>query len=125
MSPSIFLDNPEKMKWWGWGLESEGYSLPDPQIFWSFLESKVGPLKHSTRLASLDDIPLPTSRLSQSDLDRLEQIFGAQGFSTDNSDRLVHALGKSYLDLLRIRQGRVKTAPDVVVFPKHEEEIQA
>lgn len=119
------LDNPEKMKWWGWGLESEGYSLPDPQNFWSFLETKLGPLQQSSRVSSLNDIPVPANRLSQSDLDRLKQIFGDEGFSTENAARLIHALGKSYLDLLRIRQGRVETAPDVVVFPENEEQIQA
>jgi len=119
------LDNPEKMKWWGWGLESESYALPDPDYFWSFLETKLGPLQQSSRVSSLNDIPVPANRLAQLDLDRLKEIFGDEGFSTDNSDRLVHALGKSYLDLLRIRQGRVEAAPDVVVFPENEEQIQA
>ena len=120
----MFFDNPEKMKWWGWGLRSESYSLPDPHYFWSFLEAKLGPLQRSTRVSSLNDIPVPTNRLAQSDLDRLKQIFGDGGFSTNNSDRLFHALGKSYPDLLRIRQGVVKAVPDVVVFPENEEQIQ-
>ena len=119
------LDNPENMKWWGWGLESESYALPDPHYFWSFLETKLGPLQQSSRVSSLNDIPVPTNRLAQGDLDRLKEIFGEEGFSTDNSVRLVHALGKSYLDLLRIRQGRVEAAPDAVVFPEKEEQIQA
>lgn len=119
------FDNPEKMKWWGWGLESESYALPDPQYFWSFLETKLGPLQQASRVSALNDIAVPANRLAQLDLDRLKEIFGDEGFSTANADRLVHALGKSYLDLLRIRQGRVEAAPDVVVFPENEEQIQA
>lgn len=119
------FDNPEKMKWWGWGLENERYALADPHYFWSFLESKLGPLQQSPRVSSLNDIPVPPARLAQSDLARLKKICGDESVSTENSDRLVHALGKSYLDLLRIRHGRVEAAPDAVIFPENEKQIKA
>jgi alkyldihydroxyacetonephosphate synthase len=118
------FDNPEKMKWWGWGLENERYALADPHYFWAFLESKLGPLQQSSRVSCLNDIPVPPARLAQSDLARLKKICGEESVSTENSDRLLHALGKSYLDLLRIRHGRVEAAPDAVIFPENEEQIQ-
>jgi len=53
----------------------------------------------------------------------LKGLFGDGGVTIDAADRLVHALGKSYSDLIRMRQGRVKSAPDAVVFPEQEEQI--
>jgi alkyldihydroxyacetonephosphate synthase len=122
---SMSFDNPEKMKWWGWGLENERYALADPHYFWSFLESKLGPLQQSFRVSSLNDISVPPARLAEADLARLKKICGDESVSTENSDRLVHAVGKSYLDLLRIRHGRVEAAPDAVIFPENEEQIKA
>ncbi|MEE9122789.1 MAG: FAD-binding oxidoreductase [Syntrophobacteria bacterium] len=119
------MTQAKRLKWWGWGWEGESYALANPHYFWSFLESKLGPLQHSSRVSSLNDIPVPPARLAQSDLARLKKICGDESVSTENPDRLVHALGKSYLDLLRIRHGRVEAAPDAVVFPKEEEQIKA
>ena len=113
------------LKWWGWGLEEESYSLPDSESFWSFLEHTLGPLQQSSRPASLDDIPLPPSRLTPADLLILREINGDDGVTTDAPDRLIHALGKSYVDLLQIRQGQIKAAPDGVVFPELEAQILA
>ncbi len=121
----LSFENSKRMKWWGWGLEGQSYALPDPQNFWSFLESTLGPLEQSSRVTSLNDIPLPATRLDSADLAMLRQLFGDSGVTVAEADRLLHALGKSYLDLLHMRWGRVKTAPDAVVFPEREEQIQA
>jgi len=118
------FDNPEKMKWWGWGREGESYPIPDSQGFWSFLEQKLGPLKQSPRVSSLNDIALPPSRLTAKDLEDLRELLGESGVTTDDADRIMHSFGKSYVDLLRIRRGRVESGPDVVVFPQSQEEIQ-
>ncbi len=118
------LDIPEKMKWWGWGLEGESYPMSNPQEFWSFLEQKLGPLEQSPRVSSLNDIALPPSRLTSKDLEDLRELFGESGVTTDDADRIMHSLGKSYVDLLRIRRGTVERAPDVVVFPQRQEQIQ-
>jgi alkyldihydroxyacetonephosphate synthase len=115
----------QKCKWWGWGPEGQSYALPDPQGFWSFLENNLGPLQKGSRVASPNDIQLPPSRLASADLEELTKLLGHKGVTTEPSDRLVHALGKSYVDLLQIRQGRVNAAPDGVVFPEKEEHVQA
>jgi alkyldihydroxyacetonephosphate synthase len=118
------LNSPEKLKWWGWGREGENYPIPNPQRFWTFLENNLGSLEQSPRVSSLNDIALPPSRLTSKDLEALRNLFGENGVSTDNADRIRHSLGKSYVDLLRIRRGTVERAPDVVVFPQREEQIQ-
>ncbi|UCG13464.1 MAG: FAD-binding oxidoreductase [Deltaproteobacteria bacterium] len=119
------MNKTEKLKWWGWGLEGQEYRLPDPENFWSFLESTLGPLKPCPRVGSLSDIPVAPSRLTQADVATLTELFGDSGVTFDQADRLVHAVGKSYPDLVRIRQGQLLAIPDGVVFPEQEEQILA
>jgi alkyldihydroxyacetonephosphate synthase len=118
------LNNTEKLKWWGWGREGESYSIPNPQGFWAFLENSLGPLEQSPRVSSLNDISLPPSQLTSKDLEALRDLFGGNGVTTDKADRIRHSLGKSYVDLFRIRRGAVERAPDVVVFPQKQEQIE-
>ncbi len=119
------MTQTQKLKWWGWGPEGERYALTDPRGFWSFLEHTLGPLHQTPRIASLNDIPLAPPQLASADLAMLRELFGDGGVTIDATQRLVHAQGKSYVDLLRCRQGQVKVAPDAIVFPEHEEQIQA
>ncbi|MEJ2430705.1 MAG: FAD-binding oxidoreductase [Deltaproteobacteria bacterium] len=118
------VDNREKLKWWGWGREGESYPVPDSRGFWSFLEQNLGPLAQSPRVSSLADISLPPSRLTPKDLEQLKELFGDNWVAADKADRIKHSLGKSYVDLLRIRRGMVANPPDVVVFPQRQEQIQ-
>lgn len=113
------------MKWWGWGLEVERYTLSDPPRFWAWLEQRLGTLPRASRIGSLDDIPLDPPRLSSSDLEKLRELCGERGVRADAQARLTRALGKSYVDLVRIRHGAVRSAPDAVVFPEQEEHVRA
>ncbi len=115
----------ERVKWWGWGLEGQSYTLPDPQSFWSFLESSIGPLQQASRIGSLNDIQLPPSQLSSADLATLRERVGQSAVTTEAAERSVHALGKSYVDLLQIRQGILKAVPDAVLYPQQEAQIKA
>jgi alkyldihydroxyacetonephosphate synthase len=114
-----------RLKWWGWGMDDQRYDLPALHPFWSYLEHQLGPFTLSKRLASLNDIKPAPSLLSPIDLSDMEQIFGKDGLSIDPAERLMHAMGKSYVDLLRIRRGWVDRTPDAVVFPVKEAQIQA
>ena len=122
---SSSVENSERVKWWGWGLEGQRYVLPDPQRFWSFLENRLGPLQQASPLISLGDITLPPSRLAPADLATLRERVGESGVTTDAAERIIHASGKSYVDLWQIRQGLIKSAPDGVIFPEREEQIKA
>jgi alkyldihydroxyacetonephosphate synthase len=113
------------MKWWGWGAEGERYELSRPERFWAWLEERLGALPPASRVASLGEIPLGPPRLSAADLVRLRTLCGEGGVSVDGEARLTRALGKSYVDLLRIRHGAVRTPPDAVVFPENEEQVAA
>jgi len=113
------------MKWWGWGAEGERYELSEPKRFWMWLEERLGTLPRVSRVASLADIPLDPPRLSSPDLVSLRELCGERGVSVDAEARLTRALGKSYVDLVRMRHGAVPSAPDAVVFPEDEEQVAA
>ncbi|MFQ5864634.1 MAG: glycerol-3-phosphate dehydrogenase [bacterium] len=55
----------------------------------------------------------------------LHNIVGEKNVTTQAYERAVHSLGKSYRDLIRIRQGNVPNPTDVVVYPKTESQIEA
>lgn len=114
-----------QLKWWGWGLDDQHYDLPALHPFWSYLEDKLGPFTLAPRLPSLNDIEPAPGLLRPEDLSDMEQIVGKDGVSIDPVIRITHAMGKSYVDLLRIRRGRVDRTPDAVVFPAKESQIQA
>ncbi|MDZ7290698.1 MAG: glycerol-3-phosphate dehydrogenase [candidate division KSB1 bacterium] len=118
--PSI----PE-IKWSGWGRSDKSYHLPAASAFWNFLTQKLGPLSSNPAIDSLDRITLRPSRLADHDVKLLQNIAGEKNVSAHPYDRVVHSLGKSYPDLIRIRQGHIAHPTDVVVYPETEAQIEA
>lgn len=106
-------------------MEGQQYDLPALHPFWSYLENKLGPFALSPRITSLHDIKPARGLLLPGDFSDIEQIFGKEGVSIDPVKRLMHAMGKSYVDLLRIRRGWVDRTPDAVVFPVKASQIHA
>ena len=71
------------------------------------------------------DIRLAPSRLPEEVCTRLVGLLGEANVHTDRESRLRRAGGKSYLDLLRRREGDASDAPDAVVLPGSTEETAA
>jgi alkyldihydroxyacetonephosphate synthase len=114
----------ERRKWWGWGREGERYHLPAPGRFWSYLEEALGDLPAAPPVPALEAMQLPPTRLSQTELDDLAGLLGKGGASVVHYDRLMHARGMSYPELLRLRQGEVAASPDAVVYPDSEKQVR-
>lgn len=113
------------VKWWGWGLESKTYQLDDKPQFWPYLQNtlKLETLRKCPCTA-FERVRLPPPRIEDKTLARLKTVVGASNVSTEKRDRLMHSLGKSYLDLLCLRRGVIRNPPDVVVYPGSEEEVE-
>jgi alkyldihydroxyacetonephosphate synthase len=111
------------VKWWGWGLESKTYPLDDKPQFWPYLlrTLKLTKLNECSRV-TLEELKLPPCRLNQRTLARLKRAVGANA-SSDKYDRLTHSLGRSYVDLLNLRSGRIRNPPDAVIYPENEREV--
>lgn len=52
-----------------------------------------------------------------------EDICGGENVAIDNYNRASHAFGYSYTELLHLRKGEIKTPPDLVIYPRCEEDI--
>ena len=117
---------PGNRRWWGWGMLDQTYDLSERPGFWPFLNEELG-LTGEERgpQAVLERIILPAPRLSADDLRALAAIVGQEHLSAEHKARVMHAVGKSYPDLMRLRLGELERAPDVVVWPGTEEEVAA
>ncbi|MGW7533729.1 FAD-binding oxidoreductase [Amycolatopsis sp. NPDC054798] len=103
--------------WWGWGDTEEALTSE---------ESKALVARTAALLPAHDftdhappapgDLPVPPSRLRPpAALARL--------CSTDPLDRLSHARGKAFRDVVRNLEGRIETMPDVVARPESEQDV--
>jgi alkyldihydroxyacetonephosphate synthase len=111
-------------KWWGWGEEGVGYSLEDRPAFWPFLEKSFGrSIAGRVRPVPLDSIALPEPRLGPDELQRLGSALGPGALTQDRKERILHAAGRSYRDLLALRSGQLPHVPDAVAYPASEDEV--
>lgn len=98
-------------RWWGWGDPSEAAELPDQaERLLRDREILSGPRPQP--VPRLEDVRLPDAeRLPRAVIDAV----GPDAVFTDAEDRIRHATGSSYLDLLELRSGVLEAAPDAVV----------
>ncbi len=115
------LDVP-RMRWWGWGAGEHPPGLPPGAL--RFLADTVGTAGPSPPVA-LSRVELAPSSLSQQTVSALRAIVGAGAVRDDHEERVLHAAGKGYPDLVRLRAGEPDGAPDAVVLPGDAGEVAA
>jgi alkyldihydroxyacetonephosphate synthase len=107
-------------KWWGWGDPSVGPELDAEAL--DTLREQIGELQPRPRAASLEDFSLPDPEpLPQALLDAV----GEDAIFTGVEDRVRHATGCGYVDLARLRAGRLEAAPDAIVLPGDEQAVRS
>jgi len=109
------------MRWWGWGDPAQPPALGSRAI--AYLREHVGISDRPRPPVALARVGLPQSRLDDVGLDRLRAIVGSGGVSCEHPIRVLHAAGKGYPDLVRMRAGTPDGAPDAVVFPRSHEQV--
>jgi alkyldihydroxyacetonephosphate synthase len=109
------------MAWAGWGDPGHPRHLPPGAERLLRVELALPDLR--TPAVALADVRVPPSRLSAEVRRRLVELVGAAGVAEDREARIRHAGGRSYPDLLRLRNGDVRHAPDAVVRPASHEEV--
>src|SRR4051794_50279 len=99
------------MKWWGWGDPERRLELPATAVAAVRDELGLGPDDQAEPVA-LDQVSLPEQRPVP------DAVGAAAGEVLDGrDDRIRHAAGRSYPDLVRLRTGRLEHAPDAIVRP--------
>ncbi|HEY0507731.1 MAG TPA: FAD-binding oxidoreductase [Blastococcus sp.] len=120
----------------GWG--PTGHSTPTepaqaargleeslPKTARRYLSRELGWTPRATPPVAVEDIRVPPSRLPEAARIAFVELLGEENVHTDRETRLRRAGGKSYLDLLRRREGDASDAPDAVVLPGTTEETAA
>lgn len=110
------------MAWDGWG--DPELAKPLSAGIRSLLAQALGVTATEIAAPSIGEVQLSPSVLGDNNRNGLAAIVGNDYLRTDDHDRLLHAGGKSTLDLLRRKQIQ-QQAPDAVLLPGSEEEVAA
>jgi alkyldihydroxyacetonephosphate synthase len=106
-----------RRKFWGWGLEGQGLPVTEIEHLGAAFAGRFGIadmcVKEPPRV---DELDLPAPRLA------LPASLAA-AFSTDPYDRAAHTYGRSFRDLIRAFRRDFAHAPDLVAFPRGEDEL--
>jgi alkyldihydroxyacetonephosphate synthase len=117
------MSEPPRMRWWGWGDPEHGPALSSPTL--ELLRERVGIAPTPRPPVALDAVRLPHTRLDEDARAALVAIVGAGAVRDDRLERVAHAAGKGYVDLVRMRAGTPAGAPDAVVLPDGHEQLRA
>jgi len=104
-----------RMRWLGWGDPAHPPALPPEAL--AFLRETVGVGERPRPPVALSHVRLAPSALSAAARAKLGAIVGAANVRDDHEERVLHAAGKGYPDLVRMRSGSPAGAPDAVVLP--------
>ena len=107
-----------RLKHFGWGREGEGLTPPEEAYVLERIEQRFGrSADGEVKPPRLDDIKLEPPRL--------DPPASLPFCSTGHYDRAAHTYGKSVPDYVRGLVGDYRSAPDVVAYPRTEEEVAA
>lgn len=111
------------MRWWGWGDPAHSPSL-DPRTL-DYLRETLALSGRPRPPVALEQVALAPSAIGSPALAALGEIVGSEHIRTDHADRVRHAAGKGYPDLVRLRAGRPEGAPDAIAYPRSREQLRA
>jgi alkyldihydroxyacetonephosphate synthase len=109
------------MKWWGWGEPGRRSKLPEAAV--AALRDELGlEPADAAEPVGLDAVSLPDPRPLP---DAVRAVADEGAHLTGLEERLQRAAGRSYPDLVRLRMGRLESAPDAVLAPDDAEGVAA
>jgi alkyldihydroxyacetonephosphate synthase len=117
--------NPRHMKWWGWGDVDVDFNSDAHPGFWPFAKSALGIEREipPTPPLALDAVHLPEAIVNPRFLAELISALDSNQVFDSRYERVIHAYGKGFRDLFRLRRGSAEGAPDLVVYPENENDV--
>jgi len=108
-----------RRKHWGWGYEDEQPTSAQLAALARSLEARLQvPFQEPRAPAALEQLRLPAVRLSA-------PRALAELCTSSHYERARHAHGSSYADVVEGFYGRFAAAPDLVAYPRSEDQVQA
>jgi alkyldihydroxyacetonephosphate synthase len=113
------------MKWWGWGDEDVSFNSSAHPGAWPYAKAQLGVEEDEvTRpLMPIEAVRLPEAIRHEGFLSDLRREMRADQICDSRRERLIHAYGKGFRDLFRMRQGMAEGAPDLVIYPENENDV--
>lgn len=116
MSEFATLSHRRRLRFWGWGYEDEDLTPDETARIRASAARAIGRAPDEIPPPVEADFDLPAPRATA------PKALAAMVSATPY-DRLTHALGKSFGDVVRMRLRRIDHAPDLVAFPKTSEDV--
>jgi alkyldihydroxyacetonephosphate synthase len=111
-----------RMRWWGWGDVQRPPGLPPHAL--SFLRETIDLDGTLSVPPALENVKIDPQSIPSQVLAALREALGSQHVRDDHADRVLHAAGKGYPDLVRMRAGAPAGAPDAVLYPASREQLR-
>ena len=111
-------DNKRRRKFWGWGDVGQGLDAKEQEELRKRYSSGYGVEMRGPAAPRVEEIPLRAPRLQP-------PASLAAIVTTDPWERLVHAYGRSYPDIVRVFHRQVPEPPDVIAYPETEAQVVA
>jgi alkyldihydroxyacetonephosphate synthase len=108
-----------RLKHWGWGYEDQQPSRDQVEAIAKGVVDHLGFAVDEIE----EPVPLEGVELSESRLAAPKEL--AEVFSANRYDRVAHALGKAYRDVVRGFRGEFSNPPDLVAYPESPEDVDA
>jgi alkyldihydroxyacetonephosphate synthase len=110
------------MRWWGWGDPERAPGLPAHAL--QFLRETVGVAAQPRPPVALRSVRLAPPQLPAGALGELRALLGTAAVRDGHEERVLHAAGKGYPDLVRLRAGEPQGAPDAILYPSDPAQLQ-
>jgi alkyldihydroxyacetonephosphate synthase len=116
---------PRHMKWWGWGNEDTEFHSQNHPGFWPFAKMALGiEGDHWSRCEwKLDALQIPEALVDERFTANIRSFLSPDQISNSAKERVIHAYGKGFRDLFRLRRGEIAGAPDLIIYPESERDV--
>jgi alkyldihydroxyacetonephosphate synthase len=111
------------MRWWGWGREGALPALSAAAL--GGVAERIGLDGIPTPPVALEHVVVAPPRIGDAAVAALRRAVGEEAVRLGRRERILHAAGKGYLDLVRMRAGTPEGAPDAVLLPRDENGLRA
>jgi alkyldihydroxyacetonephosphate synthase len=116
---------PRHMKWWGWGNEDKEFNAQAHPGFWPYAKEvlEIEGNDFSRREWKIEALEIPEPCIDERFVAKLRSFLEPSQISDRPKERVIHAYGKGFRDLFRLRRGLATGAPDLVVYPESERDV--